>query len=270
MRKDRAVSEQTTIEWTDATWNPITVAYGGGLNSTAMLVEMVNRDIRPDLILFADTGGERPDTYAYRDRFSEWLTVQGFPEIITVRYECEDATLEDECLRRKALPSPAYGFRFRSCSEKWKQRPQKKYIKRQFPEAEFIERWVGFDADEANRVKMSDDERFVNHYPLVDWGIGRNHCRSVIKAAGLCVPGKSSCFFCPAIRPPELMQLHREYPELVARGLSMEAHAVLKKAKGLGGDYRWSYAIHQYEDQGELLTDWRDDLVPPCECYDGD
>lgn len=38
-------------------------AFGGGVNSTAMLVEMHKRGIRPDLILFADTGGERPETY---------------------------------------------------------------------------------------------------------------------------------------------------------------------------------------------------------------
>jgi hypothetical protein len=28
-----------------------------------MLVEFARRDIRPDLILFADTGGEKPETY---------------------------------------------------------------------------------------------------------------------------------------------------------------------------------------------------------------
>ena len=46
----------------DPTW-PLVVAYGLGVNSTALLVEFVKRDIRPDLILFADTGGEKPETY---------------------------------------------------------------------------------------------------------------------------------------------------------------------------------------------------------------
>jgi hypothetical protein len=40
---------------------PLIVTWGGGVNSTAMLVGMKQRGIRPDRILFADTGGEKPD-----------------------------------------------------------------------------------------------------------------------------------------------------------------------------------------------------------------
>ena len=39
------------------------VAYGGGTNSTAMLVGMYEKGIPVDLILFADPGGEQPYTY---------------------------------------------------------------------------------------------------------------------------------------------------------------------------------------------------------------
>jgi len=38
---------------------PLAVAYGLGVDSTAMLVEFAHRGIRPDLILFADTGNRR-------------------------------------------------------------------------------------------------------------------------------------------------------------------------------------------------------------------
>lgn len=40
------------------------LAYGGGVNSTALLVSLHQRGIPIDLILFADTGGELPSTYA--------------------------------------------------------------------------------------------------------------------------------------------------------------------------------------------------------------
>jgi 3'-phosphoadenosine 5'-phosphosulfate sulfotransferase (PAPS reductase)/FAD synthetase len=65
---------------------PFTVAYGMGVDSTAMLVGLVKHGIRPDLILFADTGAERPETYEYRPVFEEWLKKQGFPPITTVKY----------------------------------------------------------------------------------------------------------------------------------------------------------------------------------------
>lgn len=64
---------------------PVVVAYGGGKNSTAMLVLMWRLGIKPDLILFADTGGELPETYEYMRRFNRWLASVGMPEIVTVR-----------------------------------------------------------------------------------------------------------------------------------------------------------------------------------------
>jgi 3'-phosphoadenosine 5'-phosphosulfate sulfotransferase (PAPS reductase)/FAD synthetase len=91
---------------------PLVVAYGLGVDSTAMLVELVSRDIRPDLILFADTGGEKPETYAYLNVIQPYLAKVGFPPVTTVRYQPKRAsysTLEDQCLHTGTLPSLAYG-----------------------------------------------------------------------------------------------------------------------------------------------------------------
>ena len=52
---------------------PLVVAYGLGVNSTAMLIEFVKREITPDMILFADTGGEKPETYAYLPVIQDYL-----------------------------------------------------------------------------------------------------------------------------------------------------------------------------------------------------
>ena len=73
---------------------PIIVAYGAGTNSTALLVGLHERGIRPDLICFADTGGERPETYAYLDVLDEWLKKVGFPLLVRVRYAMADGTVE--------------------------------------------------------------------------------------------------------------------------------------------------------------------------------
>jgi 3'-phosphoadenosine 5'-phosphosulfate sulfotransferase (PAPS reductase)/FAD synthetase len=50
------------------------VSFGGGVNSTAMLIGMILRGERPDAILFADTGGEKPATYDFVATFRDWLT----------------------------------------------------------------------------------------------------------------------------------------------------------------------------------------------------
>ena len=72
--------------------SPIVVSYGGGTNSTAMLIAMVLKGIKPDLILFADTGGELPETYEWVNTFSDWLKDQGFPEVTTVRRQKAEPT----------------------------------------------------------------------------------------------------------------------------------------------------------------------------------
>ena len=66
---------------------PIVVAYGMGVDSTAMLVGLHQRGIRPDLILFADTGGEKPDTYLYAPIIRQWLRDVDFPQFEVVRYK---------------------------------------------------------------------------------------------------------------------------------------------------------------------------------------
>jgi len=68
----------------------ITVSsFGGGTDSTAMLIGMYQKGEKVDLILFADTGGEKPHTYEHIKRFSAWLVEHGMPEITVVRYQKE-------------------------------------------------------------------------------------------------------------------------------------------------------------------------------------
>ena len=95
--------------WPDC---PLVVAYGLGVDSTAMLVEFAKHDIRPDLILFADTGGEKPETYDYLHVIQPYLAKINFPPVTTVRYQPKRAsysTLEGQCLHTGTLPSLAYG-----------------------------------------------------------------------------------------------------------------------------------------------------------------
>ncbi len=104
------------------------VSYGGGMNSTAMLIGMYRKGIPIDLILFADPGAEQPYTYDYLPIMNGWLSRHGLPEITTVT--CTDKngerlTLEQECLRSGTLPAIAYGYK--KCSLKHKIQPQEKF-----------------------------------------------------------------------------------------------------------------------------------------------
>ena len=247
------------------------VSYGGGVNSTAMLIEAVSRGIQIDLILFADTGGEKPHTYYYIKLFSKWLVKNKMPKIITITKGGIQETLEENCLRCNMLPSLAYGFK--SCSHKYKIQPQNKYCNNWLPAKELwkegskVTKFIGYDADEHHRAKIPEDKKYVYKYPLVEWDIGRDDCIQIIKDAGLPPCGKSACFFCPASRESEVRQLKEIYPELAERAIAMERNANLKIIKGLGRRYSWEDLLSQEELFDKEHID--NSLEIACGCYDG-
>ena len=251
------------------------LSYGGGTNSTAMLVGLHERGLRPDLILFADTGGEKPQTYEHVRVVSEWCESVGFPAVITVQTQNragEYYTLEQRCLDNKMLPSIAYGFK--ACSEKHKRRPQDKYVNNWQPAKDVwasgqkVVKLIGYDADESRRAKIADDTRYVYQYPLIQWDWGRDECVDAIARAGLPQPGKSACFFCPSSKKAEVLDLVNNHPELFARAAAMEINADLHTIKGLGRNYSWRELVAANTAQSVLFPE--SGVSVDCGCYDGD
>jgi hypothetical protein len=251
----------------------LVVAFGGGVNSTAMLVEMHRRSIRPDLILFADTGGERPETYETVAAVSAWCVARGMPPIIIVRatYQGEFESLEASCLRKSCLPSIAYGFK--SCSLKHKVEPQQKYINNWMPARELwktglkVRSAIGYDAGEERRAHILSDEKYEYWYPLIEWAIWRDSCEAICRSEGL-PTAKSSCFFCPSMKKHEIFALKKEHPQLLARALAMEDQAELITVRGLGRHYAWRDLIQNDEAQLKMFSD-AGTPETPCGCYDG-
>jgi hypothetical protein len=244
------------------------VAYGAGDNSTALLCGWIERGLRPvDLIIFSDTGGERARTNAYVPMFSDWLVSKGYPPIVTVRAA---KTLEADCEQYERMPSIAYGFK--GCSGKFKTAPQTKFVNNWPPaqaawaRGERVLKLTGYDADEPERASnwVPQDGKYWYRYPLIEWGWGRDECRQAIARAGLPLPGKSACFFCPSNTVEEIKDLRREYPELLDRALAMEARALphTTTVKGLGRRFAWRDLI-----EGKPVPLF--DTTIDCECYDG-
>ena len=138
------------------------VSYGGGVNSTAMLIGMYHRRIPVDLILFADPGAEQPYTYAYLPIMNNWLTGHGMPAIQTVFYTDKNGdrlTLEQECLHSRTLPAIAYGYK--KCSLKHKAGPQDKFCNNYLPcqevwaRGEKVFKYIGYDVGEMQRKEKA-------------------------------------------------------------------------------------------------------------------
>lgn len=245
----------------------VILSYGAGTNSKAILCEIIRRSERLDAIVFADTGGERPDTYANLLSTSKFSESCGYPAITIVRRtalvgDVTVSTLEEECLMRKQLPGIAYGFK--SCSDKWKQQPFKKWLKSTGWEDVTV--LIGFDADEPHRAARGDtyESGYVKRYPLIEWSMGREECIASISAAGQSLPGKSACFYCPSSKVAEILALP---DDLKKRAVAMEKNADLTTIAGLGRRFSWGDLIKS--DNAQEGFDFQR-LETPCGCYDGD
>lgn len=234
---------------------PLVVSYGAGVDSTALLVGLQQRGDRPDLILFADTGDEKPETYAYLPIMNTWLASVGFPQITVVKNArpiSGDKSLSDACLRLGVLPALAYGQH--QCSLVWKRDPQVKFIKTWQPaiaawsEGLAVINCIGYDAgprDSCRQYKAEGKELpgFKNRFPLIEWQWDRARCVAEIQAAGLPVPVKSACFHCPASKKHEIEALATAHPIMFAKAIAMETAAHkrgLRTIKGLGRNFAWS------------------------------
>lgn len=231
---------------------PIIVSLGVGVDSVAMLVEMQRRGIRPDTIITAlvgqgEYGNEHPRFYLYLPVLNSWLKRVGFPEITFVHYELgrkakhfHYESLAGNCISNRTLPSIAFR-RNHSCSLKWKGDQIDKYVTAAYCDQPCY-RLVGYDCTEIKRVSRFSTKTNGNGprsgdmfiYPLQLWGMNRDDCERSITQAGLPSPGKSSCVFCPSMKPEEIDDLDPVSLWLI---VIMEANASpnLKTIKGLWG-----------------------------------
>lgn len=201
---------------------PVVLAYGIGVDSTALLVELEARGQAPDLVLTADPGAEKPETYVYQEMMAAWMAARGIPYEV-VRYVPRRFkhwppyySILANVLTNATLPSISLGRH--SCSLKWKVAPQDAFLRAWVPaqvawsRGQKVVRLIGYDASPADSRRYAhtatiDDPLFECRYPLREWGWTRDRCVARIVAAGLPVPPKSSCFFCGAIRPDEVRAL---------------------------------------------------------------
>lgn len=225
------------------------VNFGGGVDSTAIIVELGSLYVagdataRPDLIVFADTGDEIPEVYENVRRMSEWceeafdleVTIVSRPTHIPGRVGYK--SLSENCITNETLPSEAFGRG--ACSSKWKyeaidafllgrKRPQRTgWLEAQGFTAKPI-KLIGYDATETQKGKraknatISEDAAAFMRYPLVEWGYGRDLCKDAIRRAGLPVPHKSACFMCPNQKPEELRAMAADHRPLFLRALAIE------------------------------------------------
>lgn len=224
-------------------------SYGGGVQSTAALVLAAQGKIDFRWFVFANVGedSEHPATLAYvRDVAIPFASLFGL-RLETIKRERrngESMTLYQHVMSdrfkgvqlpvRLAADAPAR----RHCTVSYKINVLAKWQREHGATvANPAIVGLGISWDELQRMRTSrDEDARVLVYPLVDMRLTRHDCEAIIRSAGLPLPRRSSCFFCPYHTRSQWQTMRHEEPDLFAKAVAMEAHMDTKmRAEGQGG-----------------------------------
>jgi hypothetical protein len=229
------------------------LSYGGGLDSFAMLLDAAQRGELPDAVVFCDVGdvrgedpGEWPSTMRHIhqvvmplcDRLGvpfHWLhSESGY----TVRGE---RSLFAWMEKRGQIPVSGPS---RICTIVAKVERFEAWLNDTYP-GERVEVWIGFEAGEESRAandpnagksrtpKPGEAVR-VNRFPLIERGMCRCRCEALAREAGLPVPRKSACTFCPYGSRGDWQTLAEELPEVFERVERLESDKMSRPTKRSG------------------------------------
>lgn len=234
------------------------VSYGGGVQSTALLVLAAQGRIDFPLFVFANVGkdSERKATLRYVEEYAKPYAAEHGIELVEVQRTLRNGAAETLLGRltkpgSRSIPIPvrmsngAPGTR--SCTADFKIKVVGKEMKRRGATAgrlctahradlgsakckgrrcvqpNMATIGIGISLDEihrANTRRVEPHEQIV--YPLLELGLRRIDCARIIREAGLPVPPKSSCYFCPFHRPETWHDMRRQEPEEFEKACQLE------------------------------------------------
>lgn len=193
------------------------LSFGAGLNSSALLVWLVENKRPLDLVIFADTGNEFDFTYNSVNYYQSYCKEKGI-EFVSVKSNLADC-LYSYCEKKKIIPSRLK----RDCTSKFKISPIRKYLRERFGKKENFIMYIGIASDEFQRVRQSDVKYIENRYPFVDIeSTNRKGCIELLKKHNLFVPEKSGCWFCPFTKKANWIMLLKKYPSLFDKAIFLE------------------------------------------------
>lgn len=209
-------------------------SFGGGWQSTAALVLAAQGRIDFRLFLFANVGddSENPDTIRYvHEHAMPYAAAHGIELVELHRVkdgqnETIYSRIMDSNGRRQTIPVYLSNGMpgGRACTHDFKIWVTGKEIQRRgaSPKNPAVI-GMGISLDEISRMKPSNAKPYEELvYPLIDLRLRRSDCPSIIRSAGLPMPAKSSCDFCPIRKLGEWQDMYENQPDRWARACRVE------------------------------------------------
>lgn len=225
---------------------------GFGVQSVAAMVLAAHGTIDYQTFLFANVGNdsENPATLEYiRDHALPYAAAHGLT-VVALRRVKRDGTmptlLEQVVNEKRSVSIPlrmagsgAPGNR--TCTSDYKIKVIEKWLKahgatKKAPALVGL----GISMDEFQRMRTHAPGTSVQQldYPLITLRLNRADCVRIIQEAGLPIPPKSACWFCPYKSGVAWRRLKADQPDLFAQSVALEV-LVNERRAGLGRDPMW-------------------------------
>ena len=206
----------------------LVLAYGGGTQSTAMLILIKEGYLpKPDLIIHSDTGSELPETVEFIQTARQFVEDElNIPFAIVKSHR---GNLHDDYLSKGNIPI----IGTRSCTANFKILPQRRLIRKIVGRRNrhLAKVMLGITTDESKRKTESEVKWCSLEYPLIDdFPYTRDECITLNGIYSWDV-GKSGCFCCPYQGGKKWLELKNNHPHLFEISVMMEE----KKFKVKGG-----------------------------------
>lgn len=235
------------------------LSFGGGVNSVALMIWLIRERHPLDEVVFADTGAELPETYAYLPRVEDFLSRHRIPlRILAARVRGRD--LYETCWDRKVFPSAIWRWSTRD----FKVKPILRYYRSLNVH---VNQYLAIAYDEFDRMRTSQVPYVTNLYPLVDHKMTRVQCVDLIQETGLPLPVKSSCFFCPFSSLDRWKWLYENHPDLYEKAIALEENSKHFPSQRLTDQvFRKRAAVTLRELPGlfDTVHVASDNVAPPC------
>lgn len=199
----------------------IVLSYGAGVNTFALLLKLQEWEIKPDYVVFADTGNEKPQTYEHMRKYQiPEIERQGL-KLIIVKHPKWNSLLEYTLAKRK-MPFRKKRIA-RYCTGMFKLDPIIRFETSVREKGERFTNLIGIAYDEIHRMSIVGRRKWItNAHPLIDHHLTREDCRDIIQKAGYPIPPKSGCDFCPFQKKSEWARTARDNPTAIDDGIMIE------------------------------------------------
>lgn len=193
----------------------IIASFSGGKDSTWMILEMIRRNERIDVVVFFDTGWEFPQMYEHVEKVKNIVENAGI-EFLTLH---PDKPFDYYMFEKPIKNGEKYGYSWcgaRGC--RWGTQIKTSTIDKYFKNEQDHIQCVGIAYDEKDRI--GKEWQTNKRYPLVEWEITEKECLEGCYKKGFDWGGlyedldRVSCKFCAMKNLKELRNIYFKMPDV--------------------------------------------------------